>query len=321
MSSPYQRISRSQWRTPFPTIPPVRPTPPTGIFQPSTPPSLQLPTEQITSVSLTPDEPIPIEEPPAPESFCSEYSWATAEEQQALVNAYLRDHPHEDTTMMELKAGLPRNFLGNEKDANLWLLQMKAYYALNMSLYNEKKKILAFLNKMDKGRGKSFSEGWLMKCADTNVKDEDRTFKKIKANFIEKFLSTNCASKARHALTHMKMEGDPFHSDFHKFKAEFELEAARSGITDKHILMDMLGRAVSANLAFKMMALLKEPTTHKLWLHKAGQFYNAAIQMKKLQGGTNYTPSYSGSKKSTRDPMAMDVDQIYLTPVQRAEHI
>ena len=73
------------------------------------------------------------------------------------------------------------------------------------------------------------------------------------------------------------MEGEPFHSDFHKFKSEFELEAARSDITDEHILMDMLGRAVSSNLAFKMMALLEEPKTHKLWLHKAGQFYDAAI--------------------------------------------
>ena len=85
--------------------------------------------------------------------------------------------------------------------------------------------------------------------------------------------------------------------------------------------MDMLGRAVSSNLAFKMMALLEEPKTHKLWLHKAGQFYNAAIHMKKLQEGTQYIPSDSGSKKNTRDPMAMDIDRIYLTPVQRAEHI
>ena len=46
--------------------------------------------------------------------------------------------------------------------------------------------------------------------------------------------------------------------------------------------MDMLERAVSSNLAFKITALLKEPKNHKLWLHKAGQFYDAAIRMKKL---------------------------------------
>ena len=128
--------------------------------------------------------------------------------------------------MPELKAGLPRNFSGREEDANLWLLQMKAYFTLNPSLYEEKNQILASLNKMDTGQGKSFSEGWLMKCTDSNVKDKDQTFLKIKADFIEKFIPSDRASKAQHSLAHMQMEGEPFHGDFHKFKSEFELKAA-----------------------------------------------------------------------------------------------
>ena len=159
---------------------------------------------------------------------------------------------------------------------------MKAYFTLNPSLYEEKNQILASLNKMDTGQGKSFSEGWLMKCTDSNVKDKDQTFLKIKADFIEKFIPSDRASKAQHSLAHMQMEGEPFHGDFHKFKSEFELKVARSGVTDEHILMDMLGRTVSSNSAFKMTALLEEPKTHKLWLHKAGQFYDAAICMRKL---------------------------------------
>ena len=105
--------------------------------------------------------------------------------------------------MPELKAGLPGNFSGREEDTNLWLLQMKAYFTLNPSLYEEKNCILMFLNKMDQGQGKSFSEGWLMRCANTNIKDEDRTFLKIEADFIEKFIPTDQASKARHSLVHM----------------------------------------------------------------------------------------------------------------------
>ena len=73
------------------------------------------------------------------------------------------------------------------------------------------------------------------------------------------------------------MEGEPFNSDFHKFKSEFELKAAWSSVTNEHILMDMLGRVVSTNIAFKMTALLEEPKDHNTWLHKAGQFYNTAI--------------------------------------------
>ena len=218
--------------------------------------------------------------------------------------------------MPELKAGLSRNFSRKEEDANLWLLMMKAYFAMNPSLYEEKNKILAFLNKMNIGCGKSFTEGWLMKCTNKNVKDEDWTFTRIEANFIEKFIPSNQASNAWHALAHMTMKEEPFKGDFHKFKAEFKLEAAWLGVTNKHILMDMFGRAISTNQAFKMTALLKEPKDHKVWLHKAGQFYNTAIWMKKLQGGTQYLPSSSNPQKTSWDPNAMDVDQIYLTLVQ-----
>ena len=146
-----------------------------------------------------------------------------------------------------------------------------------------------------------------MKCTDTNISNEERTFNIIEALFIETFIPTDETSKARHTLVLMKMEGEPYHSNFCKFKSDFKLEAAQSRVTNEHILMNMLGRAVSSNLAFKMMALLEEPKTHKLWLQKAGQFYNTAQQMRKLQEGTTYLPPF-GHRKTTKDPMAMDVD-------------
>ena len=74
---------------------------------------------------------------------------------------------------------------------------------MNPSLYEEKNKILAFLNKMDAGQGQFFAKGWLMKCANETIKDEDWTFITIEANFIEKFILSNQASKARHSLANM----------------------------------------------------------------------------------------------------------------------
>ena len=156
MSSPYSRIAGSQQRTPSPIIPTICPTPPTGLFTPSSPTSLlQPPTEQTTSISIDPPE-IPTQPKiPIPEEHHASYSQATPEERKALIAAYLCDNPipPNDTndTMPELKAGLPGNFSGREEDANLWLLQMKAYFTLNPSLYEEKNRILAFLNKMDQG--------------------------------------------------------------------------------------------------------------------------------------------------------------------------
>ena len=308
MSSPYQRIAGSQQRTPSPAIPTLHPTLPTGIFQTASPPPLapNPPEEPIAPIPLDPSPP---KDTPVPKPPRASYARATSEERKALVTNYLRDHPNpelndpepieldKDNEMPELKARLPGNFSGTEEDANLWLLQIKAYFALNPSLYQEKNKILVFLNKMDKGRGRSFSEGWLLACADPNVKDEDRTFEKIEADFVEKFIPTNQASCSQHSLSTMRMEDPPFNGDFHKFKSEFEIEVAQSGVTDEHILIDLLGKAVSANLAFKMTALQEEPTTHKLWLHKAGQFFDAALRMKKLRSGQGYTPAHSGSRK------------------------
>ena len=202
VSSPYQRIAGSQRRTPSPAIPTLRPTPPTGLFRTASPPPLAPPVETLASISISPEVSIPPEDTPNPDIFRTTYARASSEERRAIVASYLQEHPNPEPNnpepielnedeMPELKAGLPRNFSGTEEDANLWLLQMKAYFALNPSLYQEKNKILAFLNKMDKGRGKSFSEGWLITCANPNIKDEDRTFNKIEADFVEKFIPTD----------------------------------------------------------------------------------------------------------------------------------
>ena len=200
--------------------------------------SIDLSNEQIPSTS-TKNPQLPSSEPP---EFHFSYFQANPDEWQALIAVYFQEHPptnpdDNNDTMPELKAGLSRNFSGWEEDANLWLLAMKAYFAMNPSLYEEKNWILAFLNKMDAGCGKSFAKGWLMKCTNKTIKDKDQTFAKIEANFIGKFIPSDQASKAWHTIIHMQMEDEAFKGDFHKFKSEFELEAAQSGVTDKHILL------------------------------------------------------------------------------------
>ena len=65
------------------------------------------------------------------------------------------------------------------------------------------------------------------KCANENVKEKDWTFTKIEADFIAKFIpSLSVPQKAWHSLVHMRMEGESFNGDFHKFKSKFEFKAA-----------------------------------------------------------------------------------------------
>ena len=74
-----------------------------------------------------------------------------------------------------LKAGLPEDFFRNSKDLNRWMLSLQAYFEMNSSVYNSEAKLLTALNKMSKGRGKPFSEGWFYKLNDTTIPDNEKT--------------------------------------------------------------------------------------------------------------------------------------------------
>jgi len=201
---------------------------------------------------------------------------------------------------------------------------MSAYFNMCRPRYTDKQMKLILLNKMSKGRGADFSKGWLSKIADDTVPEEHKSKELIVHDFEKVFLPTDKTSRARAALANLRMEGPPFRGDFHGFRSSFELEAGKSGVEDENVLKDLLRQAVSTDLAFKMMSLENEPKTYKDWLTKAGQFYNVTQRLKKLCSGSHtYVPSggYWSSSNSHRDPNAMDVDTLRLSPTQRAEHM
>ena len=83
------------------------------------------------------------------------------------------------TRPLELKAGLPQDFSGNSEDSNRWMLFFQAYFEMNSSVYNDKAKLLTALNKMSKGRGKPFAEGWFYKLNDATIPDSEKTWNKM----------------------------------------------------------------------------------------------------------------------------------------------
>ena len=89
----------------------------------------------------------------------------------------------------EFKAGLPEDFSGKNDDATCWLLAMKAYFVINEKIYTEDATtVLIFLNKLSKGRGATFAEGWYMKLANPGIPDSEKTFKKLCKAFGEAFV-------------------------------------------------------------------------------------------------------------------------------------
>ena len=67
---------------------------------------------------------------------------------------------------VELKASLPGDFFGESEDIVQWILSLSAYFSMNKDIYDNATKILTVLNKMSKGRGKSFPKGWYYKLDD-----------------------------------------------------------------------------------------------------------------------------------------------------------
>ena len=78
----------------------------------------------------------------------------------------------------EFKAGLPEDFSGRNEDAMRWLLAMKAYFVINERVYTEDATtVLIFLNKLSRGRGATFAEGWYMKLANPGIPNSEKPSK------------------------------------------------------------------------------------------------------------------------------------------------
>jgi hypothetical protein len=91
-------------------------------------------------------------------------------------------------TKVELKAALPADFSGEPADAMRWIKAIKAYFALNSTIYStDDAQVLTALNKMGKGRGVYYSEMWYDRMADSNVPPSEKTFAKFQENFESTF--------------------------------------------------------------------------------------------------------------------------------------
>ena len=157
------------------------------------------------------------------------------------------------TTPTEYKAGLLEDFSGKNDNATCWLLAMKAYFRMNNHIYKDDKTvILIFLNKMSKGRGAIFTEGWYIKLVNKAIPDSEKTFKKLCTAFEEAFILKDVKDRARQTVYSLSM--DQFNRDFDQYATTFRLAQACSGIDLDSILVDALQWGVTNQLAVMMTA-------------------------------------------------------------------
>ena len=187
----------------------------------------------------------------------------------------------------EIKTGLPDDFSRKNEDAMCWLLAMKAYFGMNEEIYKEKQNVvLVFLNKMSKGRGGTFTEGWYLKLVDTAIPKSEKTFKKLCDAFEETLIPKDVKDQACQTVYSLTM--DQFNGDFNQYATAFRLAQAHSGVNLNSILVDALQRGVTNQLTIMMTTTVlpeeQEKTGWKWeqWLDKAGEFYQNMVQLRKL---------------------------------------
>ena len=135
----------------------------------------------------------------------------------------------------EFKAGLPENFSGKNDDATQWLLAMTAYFIVNEKVYTkDATTVLIFLNKLSKGRGATFAEGWYMKLANPGIPDSEKTFKQLCRAFEEAFVPKDLKDRACQTVYSLNM--DQFNGDFVLQFFSFIILSCCSFILDVYLL-------------------------------------------------------------------------------------
>ena len=218
----------------------------------------------------------------------------------------------------ELKVGLPEDFSGNSKDSNRWMLSLQAYFEMNSSIYNDKAKLLTALNKMSKRRGKPFSEGWFYKLNNAIIPDSEKTQDKMVASFKMTFYPFNIQNKARRTMNHLVQNLRDHEEGFQKYIMDFQLATAQTGIKDEEILIEAFTTGLDPSLGQMVLSVKDIPTMLNEWIRQASKFHAQQKQITALQGGGSIR---SFLPRTTQDPNAMDIDAIYLSPVERAEYM
>ena len=226
---------------------------------------------------------------------------------------------NEEDDDMEIKAALPKEFSGETRDANRWLMAMEAYFTLHEDKYPSLARTVVFLNRMFKGQGKAFAKAWLTKLKDKCITDADKTWIKIKKAFKVTFTPYNAAAQAQVALTSLNQDWkNP--SGFDKYISSFSLLSICFRITNYHALSEWFLRGLDPQITvwLTLSGAVKASTTMEELYSKASEIKGGYWCIASLRRGPQ--PSYGGGN-CHHDPDAMDMDHLTLSPVEQAHHM
>lgn len=100
---------------------------------------------------------------------------------------------------------IPADFSGWNEDATQWLLAMWSYFAMNPTIvHNNCIQVMTLLNKMSKGKGKTFSEGWLKATLDGSLTTVQRILTILSKDYTRVFYLFDTAERAQINMGNLK---------------------------------------------------------------------------------------------------------------------
>ena len=216
----------------------------------------------------------------------------------------------------ELKVALPADFSGKSSDASQWIKAMKAYFALNSTLYSSNEdKVTTTLNKMSEGRGANFAEMWYDKLADPSIPAADKTFNKFAENFETTFYpfdtrATTCLELSKLVQKSTRTSDGITDDGFQKYITDFLNITSKAGITNDITLIDQFSLGLDQCLTIMILSMTPIPTTIKDWIDHAKTFHAQKQRILALRGGCPQISFFV--HRSQKDPNAMDIDAIML---------
>jgi len=222
----------------------------------------------------------------------------------------------------EIKVGQPKNFNGDVTVGKQWATSVQTYLYLNREIYNtDEKKIIFTLSYMTEGTAASWAHQ-KSSSALTIINGNYAgwgSWEEFKMEFDRSFSYGDHAMRARQKLQVLKQTGS-----VDEFISEFRTLWGLSEMTENAALVGYFQSGIKVPLMKQIFAMEHVPSTIEGWIEKASLFdSNNRMAYAVGRGPFPYTPHvqyhkykpYHGAKP--RDPNAMDVDRITLSPEEK----
>ncbi|KIJ05135.1 hypothetical protein PAXINDRAFT_93852 [Paxillus involutus ATCC 200175] len=216
----------------------------------------------------------------------------------------------------ELKVGTPVHFDGSPNDASRWLHSVIAYISINDRIYtSDNKKIILALSFMSKGSAATWAEAAYENAAEL---ENFGTWANFQEDFKRTFVTKDVKATAIAKLSSLTQSGC---GSLEKFNAEFRLLAHRSSVNSQGALIEWYLRALHPSISTQILRMDKTPETLEGWIAKAEHFNVQNERIKSLRQGRPFFNNLPSNSSRKRDPYAMDVDAVRLSPTQRADYM